>query len=450
MRADTTPVAGTSVDIAPALDAGRFGGYQRFAVSLAALSVIIDGIDSQLLGIAIPQVMRDWGIESRSAFAPVLSAGFIGMMAGGALAGVAGDRAGRRLALIASVLMFGVATLGASFAAGLIALGTLRFCVGVGLQGTTTNAATLVAEFVPLRSRAFAVTATVVCIPAGAMLAGLIAIPILPAIGWRGLFSTGGLVAIAVVLVLLKYLPESPRYLARIPRRWPELTRLLGRMGHHYAPGTSFADSRERVERSSVAALFGAGSLRDTMALWSAFSFCLLAAYAGPNWIPSMLTAAGLSSTVANTGITLYNLGGVIGALSAGVGIRLFGSRLTMITTAAAGVAVALGMSTMTLAASSAVMPILVMFCLLGAIINAVQVTLYALAAHVYPAAVRATGVGMATSIGRVGTIASAYAGAAALDLGGSRSFFLMIAGTMFAVCLSLAAVRRHVPANAA
>jgi AAHS family 4-hydroxybenzoate transporter-like MFS transporter len=75
---------------------------------------------------------------------------------------------------------------------------------------------------------------------------------------------------------------------------------------------------------------------------------------------------------------------------------------------------------------------------------------MYALAVFVYASSVRATGVGTATSVGRVGAILSTYAGAWALELGGSGAFFLLVAAAMAAVVVALAVVRRHIPAAAA
>jgi AAHS family 4-hydroxybenzoate transporter-like MFS transporter len=86
------------------------------------------------------------------------------------------------------------------------------------------------------------------------------------------------------------------------------------------------------------------------------------------------------------------------------------------------------------------------MLTLTGGLINAVQTTMYALAAHVYPSAVRATGVGTAASVGRTGAILSGYAGAWAIDYRGSTSFFLLTAAAMVATFVSLALVTRHVP----
>jgi AAHS family 4-hydroxybenzoate transporter-like MFS transporter len=74
---------------------------------------------------------------------------------------------------------------------------------------------------------------------------------------------------------------------------------------------------------------------------------------------------------------------------------------------------------------------------------------MYALAAHVYPAAIRATGVGTAVAVGRVGGVASPYAGAWALETGGPSQMFTLIAGTLTVVFAALAALRNHIPRQA-
>jgi AAHS family 4-hydroxybenzoate transporter-like MFS transporter len=84
----------------------------------------------------------------------------------------------------------------------------------------------------------------------------------------------------------------------------------------------------------------------------------------------------------------------------------------------------------------------------IGACINASQTASFALAAHVYPTALRATGVGAALAAGRGGAILSAFAGAAALGRGGPSSFFVLLAVAMALNFGALAAVRRHIPAQ--
>jgi MFS transporter, AAHS family, 4-hydroxybenzoate transporter len=435
-----------TIDIGQLLDEGRWGRRQKLFVFLTALTIVFDGVDNQLLGIAIPAMMRDWAVP-RGAFRAVLASGMIGMMIGGALAGLIGDRMGRRFALIGSVLIFGVLTAAVALVESLWALGALRFLAGLGLGGAMPNAAALASEYVPRRYRPFAITLTIVCVPLGGTLAALVAGYVMPIFGWRSLFALGGMLPLVVGSVLMRFLPESPRYLARHPERWPELERILGQIGHAVPAGSTFVDLGEKATpRASVGALFTLDFRRDTVALWGAMFACMLAVYTAFNWVPAMLAGAGLGLSVANNGIGAFNLGGVAGAVCGGLVIARIGSRPTMLSIAAAAVAGAAGLALMPIAATSNPLPIVVMLGITGAAINAIQTTLYALAAHVYPTTVRATGVGTAVAFGRVGGVMSTYAGEWALAAGGSAAFFALMAGSMTVVFICLTLVRRHVP----
>ncbi len=436
----------TELDVGRLLDEGDWGGYQRWLIFLTALTIVFDGIDNQLLGVAMPAIMQEWSAP-RSAFAPVVSIGLAGMMIGGALAGLAGDRIGRRSALLLSMALFGVMTAASAAAGSPAHLTVLRFLAGAGLGGAIPNAAALAAEFVPRRHRPVAVTLTIVCVPLGATIAGLLGIRVLPVVGWRALFAIGGVIPVLGAVALLRLLPESPRYLARHPRRWPELARTLARMEHPTPAGTTFVDVTEQTaERASIRTLFRPEWRADTLALFGAFFSCLLAVYLGFSWLPALLSSAGFGPGTASTGITAFNLGGVAGALLGSVAIGSLGSRAPMLAMTAGALAGAVTLSLMRIDPSQSVWAILVMLTLTGGLINAVQTTMYALAAHVYPSAVRATGVGTAAAIGRVGAMLSGYAGAWAIDYRGSASYFLLIAAAMTTTFISLALVRRHVP----
>src|SRR3954465_4801361 len=229
------------VDVGRLLNDAALRPYQRWVVFLSALTIIFDGIDNQLLGIVIPTLMREWGV-ARSAFAPLVSLGYLGMMIGGAIAGLAGDRFGRRTALLGSMAMFGAMTLASVAATAPGELGWLRLLAGIGLGGAMPNPAAPAGEFVPLRHRPIAVTVTIVCVPLGATIAGLLGIRLLPVAGWRLLFLAGGLVPLGAAIALWRRLPESPRFLARDCARWPELIRLMTRIGYSIDQRATFID----------------------------------------------------------------------------------------------------------------------------------------------------------------------------------------------------------------
>ena len=443
-----TTVKPTPIDVDRVLNEGRWTGYQQWLVFLTALTIIFDGFDNQLLGVALPTIMREWSV-TRGAFAPVVSLGYLGMMIGGTLAGYAGDRIGRRNALLGCLAVFGVATVVIAMVNDVNTLGILRLIAGVGLGGAMPNAAAIAAEYVPLRHRPFAVTLTIVCVPLGATLAGFADIAALPTIGWRGLFLIGGATPIIAAIVFRWLMPESPRYLVRHPSRWRELAALLRRMGHDVPDQPTFvrpADST--VSQPSLMSIFGRELRVDTLALWAAFFSCLFAVYLGFAWLPTILTGAGLPSTIGSSGLTAFNLGGVVGALVGGRLLTRFGSRIIMVGMTAGAVVCALVMSRMAITGQSAVLPILVMLTLTGGLINAVQTTMFALAAHVYPTAIRAGGVGTVVAFGRLGAILVGYAGPWALEYRGSESFFWLMAAALVVTSVALATVRRHVPAS--
>src|SRR5438105_6422933 len=328
-----------TADVGVILDEGQWTGYQKLLVAATALTIILDGLDNQLLAAAVPAMMREWHLQ-RSAFAFVLSSGLFGMMIGGAIGGYIGDRVGRRVALLGSVVSFGALTLLVSFAGGVTTLTALRFFAGLGLGGAMPNAAALSSEYVPLRHRAFAVTLTIVCIPLGGTLAGMTGALVLPQYGWRALFLVGGVVPLVLAALLFKVLPESPRFLARQRTRWRELAALLTRLGHDVPADAEFADARERtVAQASVRSLLVPEFRRDTLALCGSFFFCLLSVYVGVNWVPSLLTTAGFGAGVASNGLTAFNFGGVVGAIVGAILIGRLGSRITMLAMSAGAIA---------------------------------------------------------------------------------------------------------------
>src|SRR5258708_4712679 len=416
-----------TVDVGSALDDAEWSGYQKLLVFATAMTIILAGLDSELLGAALPAMIREWP-RARPDFVPVETSGMVGMMVGGAIGGIIGDRFGRRVALLGSVVSFGVLTILVSFAGGVAMLTALRFFAGMGLGGAMPNAAALSSEYVPRRQRPFAVTLTIVCIPLGGSLAGFVGGQILPRFGWQGLFLVGGILPLLMAAVLLKVLPESPRYLARRPERWPQLRALLRRLGHQVADDALFVDGAEQaVAQASAGELLLPDYRRDTLALCASFFFRLLSVYIGVNWVPSMLVGAGFDVATASYGLTAFNLGGVVGAILGAVVIMRLGSRLTMLVMAAGAIAGAAPLAFMPIGTQSAG-AVLAMLAWTGGLINAVQTTMYALAAHIYPTAVRATGVGPAVAFGRIGGVLRPRGGSWALESGGSSPPFGLVA----------------------
>jgi len=436
-----------SVNVGQVIDDGSWTNYQKLLIFGTALTIILDGVDNQLLGNAIPSLMKEWGLQ-RSAFSTALAASPFGMMIGGIAGGILGDKIGRRTALLLSVISFAVVTLAISFSNGLAMLAALRFLAGLGLGGAMPNAAALASEYVPRRQRPFAVTLTIVCIPLGGALAAQLSALVIPIYGWRMLFILGGVIPIVLALILFKILPESPRYMAGRRERWPELIAMLRKIGHNVPTDATFAEAGiggKPAAKSSIGDLFKPDFARDTLGLFGSFFFCLLVNYVGILLLVPTLTGAGFSQPAASGALAWWNYGGVAGALVGALIIQRLGSRVAMLGMSALAIVAAFVVSGMELNPQNSGM-LLVMFVVLGGLLNAVQTTMYALAANVYPTEIRGTGIGTAVAVGRIGNVLASYVGNYSLDLGGAPAYFSTFGVGMVLVFISLAVVRRHVP----
>ncbi|MSO62645.1 MAG: MFS transporter [Acidobacteria bacterium] len=435
------------IDAAHLLDNGRWTTYQKLLIFATALTIVLDGVDNQLLPNAVPTLIQEWG-RPRREFTDALAIGPFGMMLGGLFGGVLGDRWGRRPALLGSVLIFGAFTAALALVNSIDALAVVRFLAGVGLGGAMPNAATLASEYVPARNRPLAVTLTIVSIPLGGALAGELAAMVIPAFGWRVLFASGGMIAMVVAAVLWGWLPESPSFMAQHRASWPQLIRVLRRAGHEIQDDAVFV-AREHSHQTSggVRRLFAGGLARDTVWIWVAFFFGLMTYYVVVLLLPAMLTApdVGFSQPTASRALAMWNYGGVLAAVLGAVAMQRVGSRAAMLGMAAAAIVCGTLLAFVPLDPSRAT-TLLFVILLAGAFVNGVQTTMYALVAHIYPTDIRSTGIGTAVAIGRIGNVLAAYAGSMALDRGGASGYFLTWSGFMLVVLLALASIQRHVP----
>jgi len=212
--------------------------------------------------------------------------------------------------------------------------------------------------------------------------------------------------------------------MARIQARWGELRALLRPSRHDVPDDASFVDPHEAAAKARV----GPRAVRAGIpvgprigALRGAFLFCFFGAYMGTNWVPSMLDKAKFDVGTASYGLLAWNLGVLAFALLAAFIIPRAGSRATMLTLAGGSIAgcVVLAMMDITPAAT---VPVFIMLGITGGLVNATQTTMYALAANVYPTAIRGTGVGTTVAVGRIGGVLSPLVGAIALTAARTHS----------------------------
>jgi AAHS family 4-hydroxybenzoate transporter-like MFS transporter len=366
--------------------------------------------------------MREWGL-TRADFAPIAALSLMGMAIGATFGGVVGDRIGRRTALICSIVLFGLATGLATLAPGIGGFGALRAVAGLGLGATLPNASALIAEFTPVRYRSIGMSIAMLSQPTGSMTAGLLAAALLESHGWRSLFVIGAAAPLALALLFLWRLPESPGYLA--------------------------ARGAARTEpRATLGALLVPERRRDTLLAWISCFLSLLALYSVLSWAPAMLAAEHMPLGFTGTAIAVFSIGGIVGSFGCGLLIKRFGSRTAQVVIGTTGIIAGLVLIALFRAGLATPVTVGVLMPFVGVGAAGTQTTLYALGAHLYPTALRATGIGAVLGIGRLGAVASAWVGASAVDAGGAVGFFILFAAAIAAATITISLVGRSIPAQ--
>jgi len=431
----STKGSASPVDVAGYIDQQPVGGFQIKLLLTCAAVLFLDGFDTQAIGYVAPAIAKEWGL-SKAALGPVFSAGLFGLMIGALIFGPLADRIGRKKIIIFSTLAFGVGTLATSFVGDANTLLAIRFLTGLGLGGAMPNAVAMTSEFSPHRRRATMVMIMFCGFSVGAALGGLLAAWLIPQFGWRSVFVVGGLAPLALVPVLAWRLPESVRFLALTGRAHERVAALLGRINPKaaFAPATQFVVHEPRLTGMPVKHLFSEGRTLPTLLLWVVFFMSLLDLYFLSNWLPTVLNDLGASVSTAAVIGSMLQVGGVVGTFALGSVIDRFSFRalalVYFVAVFAVGAIGQLGHSVVFVTAAIFAAG----FCIVGG-----QIAANALAATFYPTSVRATGVGWALGIGRVGSIVGPLVGGKLLEAKWSTES-LFIAAAMAALCAALAA----------
>jgi AAHS family 4-hydroxybenzoate transporter-like MFS transporter len=334
------------------------------------------------------------------------------MLFGAPLLGHVGDRFGRKAAILASYLSFGVFTLAAAWSSSLLQLGILRFLAGIGIGGLLPNVVALNAEFAPRRLQATAVIVSFAGITLGGSLPGPIAAWLLPHYGWPILFYLGGIIPLFLAGLIAASMPESIRFLA-LKNRQAAAAAMIQRMD----PGAKMPEGARYVvqvgEKPPFTDLFVGKLAMMTPLLWVLFALNLMAYYFLVSWMPTLLASASIPLSQAALATTILQIGGFIGALSIAVPLDRRGM-LPVVALFVLAIPIVGSIGFVARQSALGIMAVvgLAGFCTLGA-----QFGINAISAILYPTSLRSTGSGAAFGVGRVGAIFGPVVGGRLIDM---------------------------------
>lgn len=421
------------------IDGLAFTAFHARVLALIAGVILLDGFDIQLAAFAAPAIIADWQIGS-AALAPVMAASLLGMAVGTAAGGRVGDRYGRRAALIGAAFWFGATAMLTALCSDVTSFSVLRFITGLGLGAAVPNATALVAEWMPARTRNYALTVISVGVPCGGIVGAALASWLIPAYGWPAAFLVGGGLPLLLGVVMIGALPESPILLARRGGADDRIAALVSQAGG--AAGGPFAPPPAVAKGGHV---FSPSLRRSMIGMSIAFFAALMAVYALLSWVPVLLTAAGFEMASAIRGAMILNLSGVATSFALTWLMLRIGSRRTMIGTIVAGLAALAFWAALLHMPDIPHAAILFGLALAGAGVLSLQVLLLTLSAHVFPVECRSAGIGYSISFGRLGAIASAFgAGLLLARPNGLLLFFGLVAAALLLLAAAMLLVDRH------
>jgi AAHS family 4-hydroxybenzoate transporter-like MFS transporter len=420
-----------SIDVPAWIEAQPVGRTQILVATLMGLTAALDGFDAQMIGYVAPAVMHDLQVGPAQ-FTPVFAFGLFGLLVGCLAIAPLADWIGRKRILVASAILFGSMSILTAFADSLQALIALRFLTGLGLGGSMPNAIAMTAEYFPARKRAFTTMVMFSGFPLGATLGGLLAAWLVTRYGWPSVFIAGGVLPLMLAAVLAARLPESFRHLVLRRHGSAEVAAVLRRINPAaiLADDSRFLVPEEHRPGITVLHLFREGRALGTVLLWIIFYCSLLDIYFLSSWLPTVLHDAGLSLSASVVETALFQGGGVVAGLTLGLFIDRVGFLKVLVPVyLGAGLAIAsIGY------VGTALDLIMLASFLSGAFVIGGQNSANVLAAVFYPTYIRATGVGWALGIGRIGSIVGPVLGGMMLGAHWDRqSLFIAAAIPAFA-----------------
>jgi AAHS family 4-hydroxybenzoate transporter-like MFS transporter len=428
-----------TLDLESIVDTRPLGGRQIVIIALCALVAMVDGFDTQSIALVAPVIVASWHV-TMAAFGIVFGAGLFGSLVGAFLFGLAADRVGRKPALIAAMSLFAVVTLATPLTTSTGALIAVRLVTGLGLGGALPIIISITSEFAPARLRSTLVSLMFCGFPLGAVAGGVAAAKLIPAYGWSSIFYVGAAIPLLLLPLILVLVPESIRYLALKQDR-PRVVAILERMNWTALWDGELA-APPPAGRSPVAALFAEGRAVGTLLLWSTLFLSLLLTYFLVNWIPVIARQSGISMSSAVLGVAAVNLGAIVGCLLLGRFADRRGEATNAISFGFALGAVAIVLIG---AAGHSSSWLLTTAFLAGVFSLGAQMCTVAYCASFYDTSLRATGVGWAIGVGRVGAIVGPVFGGLLLSAGIPTARLFLIVGVMSAAAaLTVFGVGQH------
>ncbi|MFB6672125.1 MFS transporter [Streptomyces sp. NPDC056390] len=424
------------------MDRGPMSPYQWGVVALCLVLSIMDGFDVLTMAFTANGVTKEWDLTG-SQLGVLLSAGLVGMAIGSLFIAPWADRVGRRPIVLGCLVLVTIAMTTSAVSDAPWQLAALRVLTGMGMGGLIVSITVISGEFSSNRWRGLAVALNTTGYAFGATLGGVITAVLQDGYGWRAVFVFGGLLSAAGLLGALVWFPESVDFLSTAAKsgaegRLAELTRRMRLDPEQVKPLA--------VRRSTPNLISGIRSLatrqyrRSAAVMCATFFLTMFGVFFVQSWTPRLMVLAGMSESQANLSGSLLNFGGMLGSVAIGVlAARVRLTRLLITFEVSAAILLCAFAATTSYLGVSLGIAVLI-----GAVINGAMAGLYALSTFLFGPEVRATALGTAMTVGRIGAICSPLVTGSLVDLSWNTTSLYVVMSITFVVAAGVMCAARQ------
>jgi putative MFS transporter len=278
--------------IAARLERLPYSNWHITVTVVLGVAIFFDSFDSLAIAYVLPVLKDEWHIAPANIGGLISIANF-GQALGALTFGWVAERIGRVSTARIAIGLFAVMSLACAFTHNYDQLFVCRFFEGIGLGGEIPVASTYISEILRADRRGGRFLTYQIIFPCGLLMAGIAGASVVPRFGWQWMFVIGALPGI-VALIMQRFCPESPRWLASKGRLGEadaivtEIERIVSHDGKRPLPPVPDVIPQPLSQQTRWQELFEGRYRSRTLLVWVLWASCYIIAYGLQGWIPTL------------------------------------------------------------------------------------------------------------------------------------------------------------------
>ena len=437
--ADTLAISQQS--IASRLERLPYSNWHITVTAFLGVAIFFDGFDALTTAYVLPVISREWHIPPQS-IGGLISISNVGQALGALIFGWMAERIGRIPAARMTIALYATMSLICAFTSNYNELFWCRLIEGIGLGGEIPIASTYISEILRADRRGGSFLGYQLIFPIGLLGAGVAGAIVVPTLGWQWMFIIGAVPAL-IALVLRRYCPESPRWLAskgrldEADRIVTDIERIVSRNGQRELPPVVLIPMQNLGAKTRWRELFEGRYRRRTLLVWVLWAATYMVSQGMQSWVPTLYRDVyHLPLQQALNYAVAAPVGTVIGAFLCAILIDRTGRRLWFI---GAYILLVAGLLELWLGGGETAFGMMLGYGFCSLWTGSVSMSIFLYTAEIYPTRMRAMGLSWATFWLRIAaTIGPLMVGFILPAYGISGVFFMFSCITMIGLVAAI------------